>query len=264
MPAGPVLGIPHDSEEMMGLSILLAGPAALVLFAAVAVAEEAPPKSTHVTVDLGYVNTAGNSEVQTFSGSEKLEALHGVWKLTLDADAIWGSDHGVENAGRYLAGLRGDRYLGSRHSIYALGAWRRNSFAGIERQFDEVVGFALHELIRKPQQLDLEVGVGLQAGEDQLQRSSSAPTREAFGTGTLAAHYRYYFREGTYLEVNGRYLHNLKQSIDYEWITRVALVAPLTDNLALNLGHDYTYRSIPLNGFKLWDSTFVAGVQINW
>jgi putative salt-induced outer membrane protein YdiY len=248
----------------MGLSILLAGPTALALMTVLSVVDEGPAKSTHVTVDLGYVSTAGNSEIQTFTGSEKLEALRGVWKLTLDGNAVWGTDRGVENAGRYLAGLRGDRSLNPRFSIYALGAWRRNSIAGIERQFDEVMGFTYHALIRKPQQLDFEAGIGLQAGEDLVQRGSEFPTREAFGTGSLAAHYRYQFREGTYLEANGRYLHNLKHSVDYEWITRTALVAPLSDNLAVNLAHDYSYRSIPLNGFKLWDSTFAAGIQVNW
>jgi len=248
----------------MGLSILLAGPPVLALMTVLSAVEEAPPQSTHVTFDLGYVSTAGNSDIQTFTGSGKLEALQGVWKLTLDANAVWGTDNGVENAGRYLAGLRGDRSLDRRISIYALGAWRRNSFAGIERQFDEVVGFAYHAIIQRPQELDLEAGVGLQAGEDLLQRSSASATREAFGTGTLAAHYRYFFRERTYLEANGRYLHNLKDSIDYEWITRTALVAPLSDNLAVSLGHDYSFRSLPMPGFKLWDSTLAAGIQVNW
>jgi putative salt-induced outer membrane protein YdiY len=249
---------------MMRLSILLVGPAALAFMAVVAAADEPPPRSTHVTIDLGYVNTAGNSEIQTFTGSEKLEALQGVWKLTLDANAVWGTDHGVENAGRYLAGVRGDRNLNPRFSIYALGAWRRNPIGGVERQFDEVVGLAYHELFRKPQQLDLEAGVGLEASQDLPQRSATAPQREAFGSGTLAAHYRYNFREATYFEANVRYLRNLKQPIDYEWVTRTAVVAPLSDHLAVNLAHDYSFRSVPLTGFKLWDSTFAAGIQVGW
>jgi hypothetical protein len=187
-----------------------------------------------------------------------------VWKFTVEANAVWGSDHGVENAGRYLAGLRGDRSLNERLSAFALGAWRRNSFAGIDRQFDQVLGLAYHALTHKQQQLDVDAGIGFQAGEDQLARSSELPTREAFGTGTLSARYRYNFREGTYLEANGRYLHNIKHSVDYEWITRTALVAPLLDNFAVNIAHDYSYRSLPLEGFKLWDSTFAAGVQVNW
>jgi hypothetical protein len=248
----------------MGHSIRLAGPAALALIADVAVADEAPPKSTHVTVDVGYVSTTGNSDIQTFTGSEKLEVLQGASKLTPDASAVWGTDHGVESAGPYLIGMRGDRNLNPRFSVYALGAWRRNAIGGIERQFDEVVGLAYHELFRKPQQLDPEAGIGLEASEDLLQGSSVRPAREAFSTGTLAAHYRYSFREGTYLEANGRYLHNLKNSIDDEWVTRTALVAPRAENLAVNIAHDYSFRSIPLTGFKLWDSTFAAGIQFSW
>src|SRR5262245_14686298 len=81
---------------------------ALALQARPALAQEPSPKPVKVTADAAYVNTAGNSEVQTLTGNEKVEYKSGKWLFTQDAAAVWGTDDGVENAGRYYAGLRGD------------------------------------------------------------------------------------------------------------------------------------------------------------
>ncbi|MBI1798272.1 MAG: DUF481 domain-containing protein [Candidatus Eisenbacteria bacterium] len=242
----------------MRIPSLILALAALGATTVSAIAADAPPKTTHAVADLGYVGTAGNSQIQTLSGSEKLELLLRPWKLTQDGAAVWGSDDGTENAGRYLFGLRGDREVNSRLSVYALGSWRRNTFAGITRQFDEGAGLAYHALIPKPQQLDFEAGAGF------AQRRSTSGLDENFGTGRLAALYRYYFQEKTYFETGGRYLHNFKHSTDYEWGTRTTLVAPLANHLAVKLAHDYSFRNTPPAGFKQWDSTFAAGVQLNW
>jgi putative salt-induced outer membrane protein YdiY len=225
---------------------------------AIASAEDAPPKPLKITADLGYVSTAGNSEVQTLTATEKLESRHGAWLLTQDAGAVWGTDHGVENAGRYLLGLRADRDLSKRVSLYALGSWRRNTFAAIKRQFDEGVGLAFHALTPSPHQLDLEAGAGLS------QRETTLGVSDDFGTARFAALYRYYFKEKTYAEANGIYLANLKTSDDYEYDLKAALVAPLANILALKLGYNYHNRNAPPAGFKKWDSTFAAGLQITY
>jgi putative salt-induced outer membrane protein YdiY len=238
----------------------LATALALSAFAASAslAADEPPPRPTKVTADFSYVSTAGNSEVQTLTGTEKLEHRTGKWLLTQDAAAVWGTDDGVENAGRYMAGLRGDYELSKRVSVYLLGLWRRNTFAGISRQFDEGTGLVYHAVIPNPHQLDLEAGAGLS------QRRTTAGVQEDFGTGRLAALYRYYFREKAYFEGGGIYLANFKNSDDYEWDARAALVAPLSGLLALKLGYNYHHRNAPPPGFEKWDSTFNAGIQVTY
>lgn len=232
----------------VGLALLVTSTAAL--------ADDPPPKPVKVTADVAYANTAGNSDVQNLTGTEKFEYKSGKWLFTQDAGAVWGTDNGVENAGRYLVGLRGDREISKRVGFYALGTWRRNTFAAIKRQFDEGVGLVYHALIPNPHMLDLEAGAGLS------QRQTTLGTQDDFGTGRFAALYRYYFKEKAYFEGNGIYLANFKNTDDYEYDLRAALVAPVTGILAMKLGYNYHNRNAPPPGFKKWDSTFAAGIQV--
>jgi putative salt-induced outer membrane protein len=237
---------------------LLVALALLAVQPSVSVAADEPEKPLKVTGDLGFVSTDGNSDVQTLTGNDKVEYKTGQWLFTQDGSAVWGTDHGAENAGRYLLGLRGDYTLTERVGLYGLGTWRRNTFAGIARQFNEGVGVAYHALIPRPQQLDLEVGTGLS------QRRTTLGEDEDFSTGRLAALYRYYFKEKAYVEAGGEYLANFKDSDDYEWNTKTSIVAPLGGFLALKVGYNYQYRNAPPDGFRKWDSTFATGIQMTY
>ena len=237
---------------LLALAWLVARPAPSVA------ADEAPEKPLKITGDLGFVSTDGNSDVQTLTSTDKVEYKTGQWLFTQDGGAVWGTDHGVENAGRYLLGLRGDYTLTERVGIYALGTWRRNTFAGVARQFNEGVGVVYHALIPQPQQLDLEVGTGLS------QRRSTLGENEDFTTGRLAGLYRYYFKEKAWVEGGAEYLANFKNSDDYEWNARSAIVAPLGGFFALKVGYTYVYRNAPPIGFRKWDSTFSTGIQMTY
>lgn len=250
----------NESTRFPTVHAVFSAACLALLFAAAPAraADEPPPKPVKVTADVGYVSTRGNSDVQTLTGAEKFEYRSGKWLLTQDAAAVWGSESGVENAGRYLLGLRGDRDISKRISFYALGTWRRNTFAAIKRQFDEGAGIVYHALVPNPHQLDLEAGAGLS------QRATTLGDQEDFGTARAAALYRYYFKEKVYLEGNGIYLANLKTSDDYEYDARAALVSPLSNILALKIGYNYHYRNAAPVGFKKWDSTFAAGIQVSY
>jgi putative salt-induced outer membrane protein len=221
-------------------------------------ADEPPPKPLKATGDFGYVSTAGNSDVKTLNSSDKIEYTNGRWLFTQDGAAVWGTDHGIENAGAYMVGLRADYKLAERIGVYALGSWRRNTFAAIARQFDESVGLVYHALTPQPHQLDLEAGVGV------AQRHNTLGDQDDFGTGRLAAYYRYYFREKAYVETSGAYLGNFKNSDDYETDAKAALVAPLGGMLAIKLGYNYHYRNAPPPGFRQWDSMFSSGIQLTY
>jgi putative salt-induced outer membrane protein YdiY len=231
---------------------LSAAPARIVC------ADEPLPPPWKLTADLGYVNTSGNTRVQTLTAGDKLEHHRGRWLLTQDAAAVWGTTDGVENAGRYGVGLRADYALSKRLGLYGLGSWRRNTFAGISRQFDEGGGAVFHALVPNPQQLDLELGLGA------AQRRAVTGVEDNFATGRLAALYRYYFQEKAYAEGHGIYLANFKNSDDYEYDLNAALVAPFSTYLAVKLNYNYHYRNLPPIGFGHWDSTFSAGIQGNW
>src|SRR5262245_10636056 len=227
---------------------------ALLLLAAPALAQDAP-KPTKLTADFGFVKTGGNSDVTTVTGSDKLEHTSGGWLFAQEAGAVWGETDGVESAGRYGFGLRADRSLHPRLSAYGLAAWRRNTFAGISRQFDEGVGLSWKAVVAKPHQLDLEAGVGLN------QRRSTLELDEQFGTTRFGALYGYDFTQKARFEARGAYLLNLREAADSEGSARFSLAAPVAGSLALKVSYDLLYRNQPLAGLEKLDTTFGVGIQ---
>ena len=226
----------------------------LVVVPSLAAAQESA-RPTKLTADLGYVKTGGNSDVTTVTASDKLEQKNGDWAFTQEAGAVWGETDGVESAGRYAFGLRADRSLSSRLSAYGLAAWRRNTFAGISRQFDEGVGLSWKAVITKPHSLDLEAGLGLN------QRTTTLNQDQNFGTARGAAVYGYDFAQKSRFEARGAYLLNLKDTDDSEGNARFSLTAPVAGVIALKVGYDLSYRNQPLPGLEKLDTTFSVGVQ---
>lgn len=220
---------------------------------AVAAAEDVKP--TKLTADFSYVKTGGNSDVTTVSGTDKLERHAGPWLFTQEASAVWGETEGVESAGRYGFSLRADRNLNQRLSAYGLASWRRNTFAGIERQFDEGVGLAFHAVTAKPHTLDLEAGAGLN------QRRTTLEEDQSFGTARGSVLYGYDFSAKARFEARGTYSLNLKDNEDSEGGARFSLAAPVAGNLALKVTYDLLYRNKPLPGLEKTDTTFGVGVQ---
>ena len=219
---------------------------------------DAAQKPVTAKAKLGYVQTGGNTEVLTVLAGDKLEWKTGSWGFAQDADAVYGRDHGVENAGRYSAGLRGDYTFTPRLSAYGLASWRRDPFGGIERQFDEGTGLAFHAIIPNPQQLDLEAGVGLR------QREDTASQEDDFTTARVAGLYKYFFQEKSSVEASAAWVVNLDDTEDSEFQWRASLAAPVAGWLALTLGYDSLYRNQPLPGLEKTDWTVSAGVQLTY
>ena len=220
---------------------------------ALANAQEENP--TKLTLDFGYVQTSGNSEVTTFTGADKFEHRTDGWLFTQEASAVWGETDGVESAGRYGASLRAGRDLGAHLSAYGLASWKRNVFAGISRQFDEGIGLEWKVVTEKPHQLGLEAGAGLSQRLDTLEE------QDDFGTARFGAKYAYEFSEKSKLEAGGAYLLNLNDSEDSDAEGRISLIAPVAGRLALKVSWDFLYRNQPLPGLEKLDTTFGVGVQ---
>jgi putative salt-induced outer membrane protein YdiY len=251
---------PYRRSARIAVVSLVLALAGASLAPSIGRAADAPAKSKPVTATakLGYVETGGNTEVLTLLAGDKLAWTTGHWLIAQDADAVYGRDHSVENAGRYLVSLRGDYKLSERISPYALGSWRRNTFGGINRQFEEGVGLVFHAIAPKPQQLDLEGGVGLK------QREDIAYVEDDFSTARLAGLYKYLFLEKSSFLLSSAWVVNLKDTGDSELDSRVALEAPVTGGISLTLGYDSLYRNQPLPGFEKTDWTVSAGVQVTY
>jgi putative salt-induced outer membrane protein len=221
--------------------------------------DDAPPP-VQFTGDLGFVNTAGNSEVTTLNLGERLTYRTAGWVLGEFFNVIYGETDGEESTSLWKAGARVDREITPRLTAFGLAGWERNKFAGISRRFEEAVGLAYKVLVGEKSLLDFEAGVSL-----NQQRSTLAGVADNnFVAGRAAGMYRYNFSESAFLTQLVEFLPNLEESDDYRLNSETALVAALSKQIALKLGYVVRFDNLPELGFKKTDRLFTSGIQVNF
>lgn len=232
----------------------------LVLFhASAARAQDPAPKDSTVgIVDFGYVQTSGNTDVQTLTGRERIEHYTGFWKFAEEATAVQGETKGVETTARYTALLRAGYDFSERVGGYLLTTWRREPYAGLTSQFDEGVGLTFHAVRPSPHELDFEAGVGM------LQREFTSGIDEDFATGRVGMAYRYHFTEKALVSARGDYVVDLEDSGNADLHGVFGVVAPLTAGISMRAGYDIYHRSRPAPGFEKTDTTFDTGIQLRF
>ena len=220
--------------------------------------DPAKPDSTIGIVDLGYLQTSGNTDVQTVTGRERIEHYRGAWTFAQEATAVQGETSDIETTARYTALLRAGYDFTERFGLYALAEWRREPYAGLSHQFDESIGLTFHAVRPNPHELDFEAGGGM------LQKKLVDGFEDDFATARFGARYRYHFSEKATASARADYLMNLEDAEDAELHGVLALVAPLTAGISMRVGYDYYYRNQPAPGFEKTDTTFDTGIQLRF
>jgi len=255
------------------------GPA-LLLGAAVgftpsnAVAQEEEVKTAAFTADFGFVSSAGNTNVTTFSVGDKL-MLNTVDKrliFTQEFAAVRSEADGVKNAENYLTRFRLDRGLGSHFYAFAMAGWERNVPGGIARRFEETVGLAWKAIERPADQLSLEVGLSF-----FQQRNVDAPPGESaaddYTAGRVAGHYRHAFTPTTFFVQALELIPNFDTTQDFRLNTETAVIAPISSHLGVKLSYVIRYDHLPnllpepnpnLTRLKKTDRYLTAGLTISY
>jgi putative salt-induced outer membrane protein len=234
-----------------------AGVAGLVLFGASPLAAQASD-SLQLTFDLGYVNTAGNTDVTTLNFGEHLRYKTDGWVLAHFLTAIEGRSKGEETAAQYKTAGRVDRELSPRFGAYGLGGFERNVFAGIAQRYEEGTGLTAKAVAAPHDQLSIEGGISF------IQQRSVARVRETFGAGRGAARYRHGFGDATYFEQGVELLANLQNAKDRRVNTETILVAPISKRIALKASYLVRFDNQPEPGFQKSDRVFTTGIQITF
>lgn len=214
------------------------------------------PDSLRLALDLGYVNTAGNTDVTTLNFGEHFSFTTGPWVLAHFATVVEGRSKGEETAAQYKTGARVDRAFSPRLGAYGLGGFERNVFAGIGQRYEEGAGLTAKLVALPRDELSLEGGVSL------VQQRSVARLRERFGAGRAAVRFKHAFGAASYLQQDVELLANLQNSEDRRVNTETALVAPISSRIALKASYAIRFDNQPEPGFRKSDRVLTTGVQI--
>jgi putative salt-induced outer membrane protein len=111
-------------------------------------------------VELGYVNTSGNTKTQTLNAKAKVEASYDKWRQTLQLEALNSSDNDVTTAERYTAALKSDYRFSKRDYAFGLLNYENDRFSGYDYRTSISVGYGRRVIDTKPLWLELEGGPG--------------------------------------------------------------------------------------------------------
>lgn len=111
-------------------------------------------------VELGIVNTTGNTETKTTNAKAKAATETEKWRHTLTYESLSSSDQGVKTAERYEVNGQSDYKLDKKNFFFAMINYEDDEFSGYQYRMTEAIGYG-RRLIDKPDlTLDLEIGPG--------------------------------------------------------------------------------------------------------
>jgi putative salt-induced outer membrane protein YdiY len=209
--------------------------------------------------DLGYVATSGNTEVSTANLMDQLtwRTSH-VNKIDQTFSVVYGQNKNKVQTNIWTVALRDEYAFTKQIALYALGGFNRNTFAGIEYDFEEGGGLAIIPVL--PKRHRLEIDAGLSYIEQKLLPDSI--DHHAAGRGAIT--YRYTFGKDAYAQEGVEGLPDLHRGEDFRINSQTDLVAPLSRHLALKLGYVIRYANLPPPGFKTTDRLFTSDLQVSF
>lgn len=220
-------------------------------------AQDAARPITIVT-DLGFVNTAGNTEITTLNLGERLTYRNSdsTWLFNQFAGAVYGRTSGQETAKQLNAGVRLDRSLGGPFYLFSGIKWDKDRYAGIERRFEEILGLSWRA-IETPRNV-----LVLEGGSAFTQKQAITGVDDNFVAARGAGDFRHNVSEKAFIRQLLEVLPNLEDGDDLRLNSETSLVAPLSSTIAIKMAYGIRYDNQPEIGFKKTDRVFTSGVQI--
>jgi putative salt-induced outer membrane protein len=110
--------------------------------------------------ELGFIQTSGNSDTQSFNGKFELVRELAPVETSLNLEALTSEEDGDSSKEKYLAQLKHDYSLSKRSYLASVLSYEDDRFNGYQYQSSLSVGYGYHAWADKQGKLDLEVGPG--------------------------------------------------------------------------------------------------------
>ncbi|MDQ6891800.1 MAG: DUF481 domain-containing protein [Acidobacteriota bacterium] len=245
----------------LGIALLSLG-----LIASAASADE-PPKPPPVwsgKAEASYVATSGNSDAKTLGAAGEVAYVPGVWNFKLSLAFIRSESEGVETARSFDGIVRAARKLTPRLEIYVQGAYRENTFAGIDHQWSGDAGAAYQFLSGDPHSLKVQAGLGYLTEERLLPRvPPTAPQltqTRSFAIARVGLEYKWKFSKTGEFTEEASFTEDLKESKDWRFADKVSLGASVTTVFSVKLSYAWLTLNEPVLGKKKTDTITSAAL----
>lgn len=134
-------------------------------------------------VELGIVNTTGNTETETINLKAKAATETEMWRHTLTYESLKSSDQGVTTAERYAVNGQSDYKLDKKNFFFAMINYENDRFSGYDYRITEAIGYGRRVVDKPNLTLDLEIGPG--ARQSKLETGKTENETMVRGAGKL-------------------------------------------------------------------------------
>ncbi|MGH7529831.1 MAG: DUF481 domain-containing protein [Gemmatimonadales bacterium] len=240
---------------MRFLLAVLAGVCAVPL--AAHAQDATPPRRTQqLTLDLGFVNAAGNADVTSLNLGEKLTSRFGRIILSQSAKVLYGETDGSTTSESYEAGARAEYAVSDRVGAFAVLIFQRDPFAGLATRWGGGPGVSV-ELVRSARDT-LAIETALTAQRER----STANVAQRFAAARTAAAFKHVFAASAFVTQTVEWTASLETGDDHRINSETAVTAPLSREIALRLSYVIRFDNLPEPGFERTDRILTTGVQI--
>ena len=233
------------------------------LMAASGAAAQQPPPApisgpVKLTLDAGFVNAAGNTNVTTLNLGDNFEYRGSSMGFAQFANVVYGRTGDSTTAEQIKGGLRVERKLVSVLHAFVGLTYERNRFAGLSRRFEEHAGLSLRMIDRPSDLWTFETGSSVN------QQRSVANVVRNFLSLRFATLFRHNFTKTAYLSESAEFLPSMENSQDYLVNSETAVVVPVAGIVALKVSYLVKFDHLPEPGFRRSDRVLSTGLQITF
>lgn len=224
-------------------------------------------KVVDFTGSLGFSQTNGNASALATNVTNKVKVTLAGWSFQQDLAFFYGEANEKVNTNFWNAGLRGDRTVANRISVFVASRYDRNVVQGIENRFQQGFGVTV-KAVEEPRQ-KLHVALGGSLFSQQLTEGSVAKVSRAFPAARAAVDFRRQLTDLAYVQQTAEFLPAIGDTASSYFVnTESAVVAPLSKSVGLKVGYVIRYNSEPptRNSVQLraMDTFFSSGLTLTF
>ncbi len=212
--------------------------------------------------ELGYVNTSGNTNTETFGFDGNIKKSWGNHSAHLKADASYGKDGDTTTKKKAFGEISYDYALTERLAFdYVLG-YKYDAFSGFEYQ--AYTGPGLKYMAIKEESQTLDLIASLLYSMDSIEHVG-ANVSDDYASYKLEAEYMYAFNKSVKFTQDLSYRAAFEDSEKYFVFSKTALITKVSDILSAGVSYkvDYTNEANFL-GKEYSDKTFLIALIFDY
>ena len=227
--------------------------------------EEENEFKTHT--ELGYIETQGNTNTQTFSLDFMAKKAWERHSLKLDVDAQYAKDSDVESKNKIATELAYDYEITKRFSFDYLIGYKVDKFSGFDSQFYTGPGAKYKILNEKAHKWN--IGANLLYARDEIAEDTSVVPPVDAHTNTYASYvaktdYTWQILSSLKFIQELSYRSEFQASENYFAYSKSAIESKINGNFSMGVNYTVDYKNNPPAGKEYADRSFAVSLIIDY